>query len=74
LKSNTAEKKKKKQDDKKKKKIVECLKENYQGDIQQSCSMDGAIRNIIGNIGSKWRKTGDDGRKIHSQDITGICS
>jgi len=36
--------------------------------------MDGAIRNIIGNIGSKWRKTGDDGRKIHSQDITGICS
>jgi len=36
--------------------------------------MDGAIRNMIGNIGSKWRKIGDDGRRTHSPDITRICS
>ena len=46
--------------------------ENYQEGILPSCSTDRAIRSTIGNIGSGWKKIGDDGRKICSPDTTGI--
>jgi len=50
------------------------LAEKYWEGILSNCFMDGAIRNTIGNIGSKWRKIGDDGRKTYSPDITRIPS
>jgi len=36
--------------------------------------MVGKTRDMIGNIGSKWRKIGDSGKEICSQDIIEICS
>jgi len=35
--------------------------------------MDRATRNTIESTGNKWRKIGDNKRKIHSPDITRIC-
>jgi len=29
-------------------------------------------RNMTGNTGSEWKRTGDSGRKTHSQGITRI--
>jgi len=51
-----------------------CSAEKYWEDIQLSCSMNGATRDTTESTGSKWRKIGDDGRKIHSSDIIRICS
>ena len=36
--------------------------------------MDGEIKGMIGNIKSKWKRTGNGGRGTPSQDIVGIHS
>jgi len=36
--------------------------------------MDRAIKNTIRNIRRKWKKIGNDGRRIHSLDIAGTCA
>ena len=63
--------KKKKQDNKKQKKIEKCSTESFQEDTQLNCSMDGAIRSMIGSIGKGWKKIGKDRKEIHFSDIIG---
>ena len=49
-------KKKKKQDNKKQKKIKKYSTESCQEDTRLNCSIDRAIRSMIGSIGKRWRK------------------
>ena len=51
-----------------------CSAGNCQEDIRQNCSMDRATKSMTENIGNKWRKIGDGGRKICSLGIIGTHS
>jgi len=51
------------------KKIIRCLEESYQEGTQPRCCMDEKTGSTIRNTGSRWKKIGDDGRRICSLGI-----
>ena len=71
LKGNTKGKKKRKLDGKKLKKIEKYLAENCQEGIQRNCSMNRATESTSKNIGDRWRKIREGGKRIRSLDTIG---